>query len=181
MKQVVIGVAFCLVLLIVGCESAFGPEQKSAVVAEQATAEGEVLEKGGRIVNSVTGVVHHFDHGEFHSLSNVLLKHEDGTVSGQIQSIARISGVFIHAVPVCLRVEGNKAWGAVIVTNSNIPPLVGAGFGQAVIDNDQGAGAPPDRFSGPFPTADPFGWCENPDPDVDISFRDIERGNLQVR
>lgn len=181
MKQLVIGLAVGLVCLTVGCDSAVGLEPESAAVGAPEVAEGEILEKGGRIAHSVTGAVHHFDGTEFHSLSNVIVQHEDGSVSGQIQSIARISGVFIHAVPVCLRVEGNKAWGAVIVTNSNIPQLIGAGFGQAVIDNGQGVDAPPDRFSGPFLAADPFGWCETPDPDVDASFRDIERGNLQVR
>ncbi len=168
-------------LTVIGCESAFGPEPEDSAVSELSAVRGETLQKNG-VVHSVTGTVHHFDHGDFHTLTNSLIKHADGTVSGQIQSIARNSGLFIHAVPVCLRVEGNKAWGAVVVTNSNVPQLVGLGFGQAVIDNGQGAHAPADRFSGPFgPIGNAAAWCDNPVPDVDPFFRDIERGNLQVR
>jgi hypothetical protein len=105
-----------------------------------------------------------------------------GVTSGQTQAVSRAAGRTWHGTIDCLNVEGNVATMSGVVTNISpeTPPffVVGSNIVFQVIDNGEGANAPPDLISltfffgpGPSPGCTGFGvFATTP----------VELGNVQV-
>lgn len=106
-----------------------------------------------------------------------------GASSGQSQLDSRSLGLRVHLSVTCLSVQGNVAIVSGAVSDSNMDGLVAVGnsFIFAVMDNGEGANAPPDQislitFTTPhtFDDCTPFVWADF-SPTIPI-----EAGNVQV-
>jgi hypothetical protein len=101
----------------------------------------------------------------------------DGSDEGTFQVKSRGQDITAHGVLDCLRIVGNTAFVSGVVTNTKEPIFGGATFVLfTVVDNGEGADAPPDTWSdiflffAPF-SCDIFGLAPvNP----------VEEGNFQV-
>src|SRR5262249_31657109 len=107
-----------------------------------------------------------------------------GVSSGQGHLDSRSAGLRVHLDVTCLSVQGNVAIVSGTVSDSNGTGPFGAGnsFLFAVMDNGEGANAPPDQISLPFFDAPPtfddctlFTWSDF----AGFTFP-IEAGNVQV-
>jgi hypothetical protein len=101
----------------------------------------------------------------------------DGTDQGTFQVKSRGQDITAHGVLDCLRVVGNTAHISGVVTNSKEPIFGGATFVLfTVVDNGEGAQAPPDMWSDVFlfftpVSCDLFGLAP---------VLPVEEGNIQV-
>jgi hypothetical protein len=111
------------------------------------------------------------------------IRHQDGRVSGQFQLFTeQIGGVRLHGIITCLGIDGTLARLGGEVTQSS-PPGFESGAIWAVIDNGEGAGAPPDESTDMFVFTPPevveefcTGGLETP---FLVPFHSA-RGNIQV-
>ena len=132
----------------------------------------------GRVVESVSGLGLYTDFGAKRTWSFTAVKHADGTVRGEWEGINRSfdpnrKG---HGNIICFTIEGNQAWIGAI----NEHFRVGTEFSWRVIDNGQGANAPPDQITRTLRVGAPASdFCAST-PDIGV-LRDLEAGNIQVR
>ncbi len=119
--------------------------------------------------------------GELRTFSFTAVTQPNGRVTGEAQLKSRASGALIHAEINCLTVVGNKAYIGGVVRHSNNPLLVGKPAVFRVIDNGEGANAPPDELS-LFVTfvTPPSEDCNGPTVQS-LATRPIEAGNIQVK
>lgn len=99
---------------------------------------------------------------------------------GQFQIVNRSFDANIHGTVDCVSVNGNRAWFAGTVTESNYPDIpVGAVRAYYVVDNGEGAGDPPDEIAHgvTLVTITAQVWC-NAQPQRVLM--PIEQGNIQV-
>lgn len=103
------------------------------------------------------------------------VQHDDLTVTGQAELQNFNQEIRIHLELDCLRLNGNVANMSGIVTESNIPDLIGLRGVFRVEDNGEGGEASPDRLSRLF--------LGGPDcsTTVPLGLAPIIRGNIQVR
>jgi hypothetical protein len=133
---------------------------------------------GGRPVESATGSGHATFVQEKRTFTFAAHNRADGTVSGQFQIINRDLGIRSHGSIVCLTVKGNAAWVAGLVEISD-PEQPSPAVTWRVVDNGQGAAAPPDQISFAFPSSIAIAeqWCETT-PNWGLV---PVQGNIQVR
>ncbi len=116
--------------------------------------------------------------GGFRTFSFAAVALKDGTNTGQAELFNRGQDARIHIAIDCLRIfNGNTATISGVVTQSNVPSLVGQGAIFEVQDNGEGGNATPDTISRVFIGSGLD--CHN------VSFNPtmfpIEGGNIQVR
>lgn len=149
-------------VLVVGC---------AAVLlggAPASGAPGDAAHGGGHITID----------GENRTFAFTAREGADGD-KGQAQLQARQEDARLHIDIDCLRVVGNRAWAAGVVTHSTtptVPPGTRSIF--VVEDNGEGGKAPADRLSLVFSGTGGFFDCEV---SVLAPSQDVERGNIQVR
>ncbi len=166
------GLAWCLVAggVLVGCDAATAPEPFAAdaafntAISEKATGSG------------------HFDvGGELRTFSFNAIQRSDGKITGQWQVKNRLLEVIVHGNVTCITVIGNSAWIGGSITSSSDPTFVGNDARWRVIDNGEGASAPPDQIS-QIPAGLPPGaaqaFC---DAAPLVGVNDIVQGNIQIR
>jgi hypothetical protein len=138
---------------------------------------------GNGIVSSATGSGQSTFGGEQRTFTLTDRLYSDGTAAGELQLDNRAQGRKFHMTLDCLVVSGNKAWASGTVDRSTITSDVGTEWDVEVVDNGEGANAPPDQISlvSIFsPTQLP---CTNPAVQaiLDTLTFPIESGNIQVR
>jgi len=115
------------------------------------------------------------------------IRHQDGTVTGQIEQHILDFGLSVHGEVNCLFVVGNVAYVSGVITNVQEASETGLGsffqegtfFLLAIEDNGEGLNSfGSDRVSLLFPSATPFD-CENP-PALASFMNDLTQGNFQV-
>jgi hypothetical protein len=148
-----------------------------------AAAAGVGTSAGNGIVSSATGSGQSTFGGEQRTFTLTDRLYSDGTAAGELQLDNRAQGRKFHMTLDCLVVSGNKAWASGTVDRSTIASDVGTEWDVEVVDNGEGANAPPDRISlvSIFsPTQLP---CTNPAVQaiLDTLTFPIESGNIQVR
>lgn len=115
-----------------------------------------------------------FRHFTFHAREK-----NNGNVEGN-GVLTYIGGVEFSSFDIdCLVVDGNVAWMSGVVTRDRLPELVGQLCAFRVVDNGEGAGAPPDELSILYYGTDPAVYtCVNT---LLVPVYPIEGGNIQVR
>jgi hypothetical protein len=107
-------------------------------------------------------------------------KRDDGTTTGQMELVNRFTGLVLHADINCLNVVGNKATMSGVVTHTNqdiFETFSAVVF--SVVDNGEGANAPPDLIS--------LAFFDLPAPEFTCTTQffppsiPVEKGNVQVR
>ncbi len=139
--------------------------------------------RAGPVVGSVSGMALYTDGGAKRTWSFNAVKHADGTVRGEWQGLNRSlgTGTQSHGDVICFTVEGNAAWiGGVIEQAPANPERVGFEFGWRVIDNGQGANAPPDQITRTLRIGRPGSDFCRDRPNIGF-LHDLEAGNIQVR
>jgi hypothetical protein len=119
--------------------------------------------------------------GELRTFSFTAVTKPNGKVTGEAELKSRASGVIIHVEVNCLTVVGNQAFVGGVVRHANNPLFVDHPSVFRVIDNGEGANAPPDEMSllVTFVTG-PTEDCNGPTVQT-LATRPIEAGNIQVR
>ncbi len=118
--------------------------------------------------------------GELRTFSFSAVTHSDGSVTGEAELKSRASGTVIHAQLNCLTVVGHQAYIGGIVTNATNPAFVGKPAVFSVIDNGEGAGAPPDQLSLFVTFVNPPSEDCNGATNHSQTMHPIEAGNIQV-
>lgn len=182
------GFALLPLLLSVGCSTetpTFPTALAGPPVLEASTTQAG---SSNGVVRSVTGTGHvtitlnDVDHWRNFAYSAV--ERADGSVSGQFEFHARQLSVRVHGRVTCLSVVGNTAWlGGVIerIVGTFPNPVIGPGTPAwwRVVDNGQGANAPPDLISALGTMGDELAYCAAR-PAAPL-FRPLEAGNIRVR
>ncbi len=135
------------------------------------------------VVQSVTGLGLHTDADAKRTFSYAAVKYADGTVKGEWEGYNRSlgPGARAHGDVLCFEIKGNKAWiGGLIEQFPTRPERVGLEFGWRVIDNGQGANAPPDQITRTLRIGAPASDFCTSAPDIGF-LHDVEAGNIQVR
>lgn len=103
---------------------------------------------------------------------------DDGSAVGQFELFSEEGGgIRVHGSITCLSVDGNEAQLGGVITQSDIPDLIGLKVTWLVVDNGEGQGSPDQ-------TTDLFG---NRDCESDLKslprfeLFDVIRGDIQVR
>ncbi len=178
LAKLFIAAVTCTVILA-GCQ-----DQEPVSPVEPGESSPTSLSKKN-VIQSVTGSGH-LTLGEFRTFTFSARKYADGSVDGEWQLISRTgNGAKLHGNVLCLTIVGNKAWiGGEIERGPaafSTPPNNHNLF--QVIDNGEGANAPPDQISLMSvgqPIAAVTWWCTAPDPHL-IPILNIEQGNVQIR
>lgn len=131
--------------LTVACDgSATSPYSSS-----RATAPDAVLNASDNgVVASATGSAHRIRGDELWVLAFTAVKHADGTTTGNARIDRKDLGISWNLDVTCMAVQGNTAWIAGIIRNAKGPVIrEGTVSYFYVIDNGEGADAPPDVAS----------------------------------
>lgn len=165
--------------ILISCSDSTGPTTPELSAGSGLTAAVGL----NPVTESATGSgQHHTTTGLWRTFSFNGTKKADGTVGGRFHfrvHDAQGEGSRIWGEITCLTVEGNQAWLAGYVTKAGNPANVGRPHGFRVVDNGQGANAPPDlvtrTWSGNYPTED---YCRDK-PDFQ-PLNVVEAGNIQI-
>jgi hypothetical protein len=147
-----------------------------------AAAAGIGTSAGNGVVNSATGSGQTTFGGEQRTFTLTDRLYSDGTASGELQLDNRAQGRKFHMTLDCLVVSGNRAYASGTVDRSTIASDVGTEWDVEVVDNGEGANAPPDQISlvtiffPQLPCTNPFVQAY-----LDTVTFPIESGNIQVR
>jgi hypothetical protein len=176
LKGLVCAVAGSVTFLFSACaETVDGP---TALVRDGASSAVR-LALHGPITASATGSGHFVQNGSLRTFSFSALVDASGRVRGQAQGFARGGGRPVHIRVTCLSVSGNAAWiGGVVTSRKN---SFGNEAAFRVVDNGEGAKAPPDGISSLF-NSPPPGFAQlicASQPAFGLA--PVERGNVQVR
>ena len=81
--------------------------------------------------------------------TNSIIRHADGSVSGQFEvQSEQEDGVRVHGRVLCVGVVGNQAYVGGVVEQSSTPDIAdGTLLVWRIVDNGEGANAPPDQTS----------------------------------
>jgi hypothetical protein len=163
----VLGLAF-VCLGIAACAEAPVEPDPSALLTDAPA----LLMNGNGVVASVTGIGRP-QGTRFYTVDARRMK--DGTATGWFHAnTVGKGGARVRVAVNCLHVNGNRAWGGGVIVAAVNPANIGLPFAFRVIDNGEGAGAPPDEIQ----TVWGFLDCTTEWPS---STRLIAVGNLQVR
>jgi hypothetical protein len=131
--------------LAVACDGSATSPHSSA----RAPAPGAVLnvaEQG--VVASATGSAHRIRGDELWVLAFTAVKRADGTTTGNARIDRKDLGISWNLDVTCMSVQGNTAWIAGIIQNASGPVIRDGTVSYFyVIDNGEGADAPPDVAS----------------------------------
>ncbi len=138
-----------------------------------------VLNAGAQgIVASARGGYQVIGANQLRTIEFAAVRDSQNNQRGQGQLFNHVTGVKLHFVIDCLRVEGNIATMSGFINDKQDETFAGRPFWLRVVDNGEGANSPVDRtsplitFVGPAPTcADNFFLGTFP----------IEGGNIQVK
>lgn len=147
----------CLVVISIVTVSALSPKPAAYCAGNVASANGS-------------------GHNENLTLSLGAFDHGEGNFTGQATFIDDAAKTKVTIDVECVSVNGNNATVGGTVrksTNPGFAPGVGVSF--IVVDNGEGANAPPDLFSLPFP-----GGCGG-GPTQEAKLLSSDAGNIQVR
>jgi hypothetical protein len=158
----------------------FGTSVAALMVVALLLTVGSVVAVA-QVVASATGSGQIHVSGELRTFTFNAETDSSGVTTGQTETKSRSSGLRWHGTLDCLNVVGNVATMSGVVTdiNSTTPPfVVGSNIVFQVIDNGEGANAPPDLISltfffgtGPPPGCTGFGI---------FATIPIEHGNVKV-
>ena len=159
-------------------------EQPSAVEVDVEPAFSRGL---GPVVESVTGMGL-FRQGpdeEPTTFSFTARRYADRSVEGEWERKNRSADLRGHGDVTCFNIIGDQAWiGGIIELFPSDPGRVGSEAIWRVVDNGQGANAPPDQISRTFNPADfrisASDFCQGTPAGLP-SVRDLEAGNISVR
>lgn len=128
---------------IIGCEGAVTTPTPSSL---DAVAQFTASNNG--VVASATGSAHRIRAEELWVLAFNAVKRADGTTTGEARIDRKDLGISWNLDVTCLAVVGNTAWIAGIIRNAR-GPIIREGTVSYfyVIDNGEGADAPPDVAS----------------------------------
>ena len=138
----------------------------------------------GPVVQSVTGFGLFTQLGEPTTFSFTARRYEDGSVKGEWERQNRSGGFRAHGDVTCFTIVGNLAYiGGIIEQFPSDPGRVGNEAVWFVVDNGQGANAPPDLISqargpGQVGRSSASDFCSRPRA---IFTRQVEAGNISVR
>jgi len=140
MRSHAVSLLLPLGLLVTGCQMADGPAGPSADFAATATPAG--------VVASASGSAHRIRNGELGVLAFNAERRADGTSTGQVRLDRKDVNVSFNVDVTCVSVSGNTAWiGGIIYNQSGDLARDGTVSYFYVIDNGEGANAPPDVVS----------------------------------
>ncbi len=152
-----------------------------ALIVAVAAGTAHTRAAGKGIVAQASGAGHITIGGDLRTFSFTAQRDSDNNSRGQAELHNRSTDSSIHMKLNCLSVSGNVATMSGVVTGSNV---TGAPFGEGnpvwfrVVDNGEGADAPPDLISLVFFFFGPPGLpCTSPLANATIP---IEGGNIQV-
>lgn len=135
---------FAAVVVLVACETPTRPSELGSTL----DPDGSVVAAENEVVASAVGAAHREAGGKPVLLNFSAVQRDDGTVEGSYYYQSVFNHVQIHVEVTCMAVEdGNKAWIAGIISESNIPVLVGTVSYFYTFDNGEGAGAEADVVS----------------------------------
>jgi hypothetical protein len=162
------------ILCLMACDSTSTPLTTAPEDVVLSRAGG-----GGQLVESATGSGHATFVQEKRTFTFAAYNRADGTVSGQFQIINRDLDIRSHGSILCLTVKGNAAWVAGLVEISD-PEQPSPAVTWRVVDNGQGAAAPPDQISFAFPSTIETAefWCKTT---PNWTLVPVEQGNIHVR
>jgi hypothetical protein len=129
---------------LIGCEAATRPTPSSG-----AALAGVAFNRSGNgVVASATGSAHRIRADELWVLAFNAVKRADGTTTGEARIDRKDLGISWNLEVTCLTVEGNTAWIGGIIRNAR-GPIIQEGTVSYfyVVDNGEGADAPPDVAS----------------------------------
>lgn len=107
----------------------------------------------GPVVQSVTGMGLYTDGDAKRTFSFSARRYADGSVKGEWEGKIRSGDPALrgHGDVTCFQIVGNRAWiGGIIERFPSRPERVGCEAVWLVVDNGQGADAPPDQISRTF-------------------------------
>lgn len=140
--------------------------------ASEGAAVAALSASGSPVVQSVTGNGHLADTRTY---TFQVHKRADGTVSGWMHVRYRgPGGAHIRVEANCLHVVGNQAWVGGVIVFAADPANVGLPYSFKVVDNGEGANAPPDEIR----TEHVYHDCTS---EWGGATRALTIGNLQVR
>ena len=152
------------------------------ILVDNFSAECSGTDPASRVTQSASGHANLTQGGELRTLSFVAIRHGDGQVSGQWELNNRANDTRLHGSVTCLTVIGNRAWiGGITDQSTNPTTPEGSGVSWRVVDNGEGAEAPPDQLSLTFVNLAPGVpelRCRNAPP---YPVLPVEAGNIQVR
>lgn len=99
------------------------------------------------VVARASGAAHREAGGKPVLLNFSASKRADGTVTGSYYYQSVVNHVAIHVDVTCMTVQGNGAWVAGVISDSNIPSIIGTVSYFYAFDNGEGAGADADVVS----------------------------------
>ena len=171
-----LGVSLMLVAVgVMGCS-------ESSTAPRTVTPGSASFSAGGKTAQA-TGSGNFTYLGEWRNFAFNAQKGADGSVTGQMQVNNRAQDRFSHYTVTCMGVVGNHAFLGVNVASSNDPSVVGLNGILAVVDNGEGANAPPDQVSlvqlG-YDAATVAQWCNGVYSINSFPLYNIEAGNIQI-
>jgi hypothetical protein len=180
-----LGLMMTGVAVAAGCAVPVESMENGDVITDTAAASSAVVASvsgGGHVMRNLTG------EDELTTFSYNATARADGTAHGQYQYNFRAADFRVHGTVTCASVAGNAGWvGGVIDGIFSADPadqsLVGTEIWWRVVDNGEGANAPPDTttsllFAIPGLPITAASWCRNQD--VRGVLRDVLHGNIQV-
>ena len=152
------------------------------ILVDNFTAECSGANADDRVTQAASGHANLTQGGELRTLSFAAIRHADGRVSGQWELNNRANDTRLHGSVTCLTVIDNRAWiGGILDQSSNPTTIEGRGVSWRVLDNGEGADAPPDQLSLTFTNLNPEIpeiRCRNAPP---YPLLPVEAGNIHVR
>lgn len=135
---------FAAAAALVACDTPTQPSELGSTL----DPDGSVVAAETEVVASAVGSAHREAGGKPVLLNFRAIQRDDGTVEGSYYYQSVFNHVQIHVDVTCMTVvEGNKAWIAGIISESNIPVLVGTVSYFYTFDNGEGADADADVVS----------------------------------
>lgn len=166
-----------IVLLTIGCsnEQAVNPAENSLATPNS----GSLAKSSGPVVEMVTGSGHLTRSTEpvglWRTFSFTARRYADGSVKGTFEGHDH-GWTYVKGSITCFTIDGNQAWVYCVIEKSD-PEYVGSQRVFRVVDNGEGANAPPDQIS--LLSVDQGYSCS-----ALYGFPlvyDIEAGNIQVK
>jgi len=135
------------------------------------------------VIASATGSAHRLRNGELWVLAFNAKLRADGTTTGQVRMDRKDVDVSFNVDVTCMSVSGNTAWIAGIIRNQRGDIAIDGTISYFyVIDNGEGANAPPDVASAVRlndVAGEDLAFCN--DQPLLLPASPVERGNVQVR
>jgi hypothetical protein len=136
---------------------------------------GIVLCQAQSVVASATGAGMLTVGGEKRTFAFTAQKDSNGNTTGNGQVVNKLTGAITHFHIGCLSVAGNVATMSGTTTHLNGEGQFDVWF--RVADNGEGANSPPDQITLVLLSDPPGPTCSE---NLNLQFRDIEAGNIQV-